>query len=85
MPLILKRASLSRTSGTWSDDDYDVVSEGICIGRIFLATAGVPAETPWFWGIEFHHRRNRVGPHQGHAADLKEAMRAFRGTWERMR
>ena len=83
MPLILKRASLSRTSGTWSDDDYDVRSEGTCVGRIFRATAGAPAETPWFWGIEFHRRRNRVGPHQGHTADLKEAMRAFREAWER--
>jgi hypothetical protein len=83
MPLILKRASLSRTSGTWSDDDYDVLSEGACVGRIFLATAGAPAGTPWFWGIEFHRRRNRVGPYQGHTADLIGAMKAFRAAWER--
>jgi bifunctional non-homologous end joining protein LigD len=27
-PLILKRASASRSSGQWSDDDYDVLENG---------------------------------------------------------
>jgi hypothetical protein len=30
--LILKRASASRSSGKWSDDDYDVLSEGEVVG-----------------------------------------------------
>jgi hypothetical protein len=31
--LILKRASKSRSSGTWSDDDYDVFDGEQHIGR----------------------------------------------------
>ena len=33
--LILKRASASRPSGDWNDDDYDVVANGAVVGRIF--------------------------------------------------
>jgi hypothetical protein len=34
MALILKRASASRPSGQWSDEDYDVLADGKVIGRI---------------------------------------------------
>ena len=30
---ILKRASTSRSSGEWSDDDYDVLADGLVVGR----------------------------------------------------
>jgi len=33
-PLILKRASASRSSGEWSDDDYDVCADGVVVSRI---------------------------------------------------
>jgi hypothetical protein len=33
--LLLKRASASRPSGEWSDDDYDVLDDGAVVGRIF--------------------------------------------------
>jgi hypothetical protein len=32
--LILKRASASRSSGEWSKDDYDLLADGIVVGRI---------------------------------------------------
>ena len=32
--LILKQASASRSSGEWSEDDYDVLCEGKVVGRI---------------------------------------------------
>jgi hypothetical protein len=32
--LALKRAAASRLSGEWSEDDYDVLAEGIVVGRI---------------------------------------------------
>jgi hypothetical protein len=35
--LILKRASASRLSGEWNDDDYDVLGDGVVVGRIFNA------------------------------------------------
>jgi len=31
--LTLKRASASRPSGEWSDDDYDVLADGEVVGR----------------------------------------------------
>jgi hypothetical protein len=34
--LILKRASASRPSGEWSEDDYDVLADGVVVGRIFM-------------------------------------------------
>jgi len=40
--LLLKRAATSRLSGEWSDDDYDVLAEGIVVGRIMKAAAAAP-------------------------------------------
>jgi hypothetical protein len=37
--LILKRASASRPSGEWNDDDYDVLADGAVVGRIFKVNA----------------------------------------------
>jgi len=41
--LVLKRASDSRPSGEWNDDDYDVLAEGVVIGRIRKAAAAPQA------------------------------------------
>jgi hypothetical protein len=30
--LVLKRASASRPSGEWNDDDYDVLADGVVVG-----------------------------------------------------
>jgi hypothetical protein len=43
MALILKRASTSRPSGKWNDDDFDVLADGVVVGRITKAAA-LPAE-----------------------------------------
>ncbi|MGE5158176.1 MAG: hypothetical protein ACM3OF_08505 [Gemmatimonas sp.] len=34
--LILERASTSRFSGEWRDDDYDVLADGAVVRRIFV-------------------------------------------------
>jgi hypothetical protein len=39
MILILKRASASRPSGEWNDDDFDVLANGAVVARIFKANA----------------------------------------------
>jgi hypothetical protein len=44
--LVLKRASTSRPSGEWNEDDYDVLADGEVVGRIFRANAA-PVGTPW--------------------------------------
>lgn len=41
--LILKRASASRPSGEWNDDDFDVLADGAVVGRIFKANAATAA------------------------------------------
>jgi hypothetical protein len=45
MTLILKRASTSRPSGQWQDEDYDVLADGKVVGRIFLSANSRP-ESP---------------------------------------
>ena len=44
--LILKRALASRPSGKWNDDDYDVLADGVVVGRIMKAIAA-PVGSPW--------------------------------------
>jgi hypothetical protein len=38
-PLILTRASVSRPSGQWRENDYDVLENGVVVGRIFCLDA----------------------------------------------
>jgi hypothetical protein len=47
-PLILKRASVSRPSGQWRDDDYAVLENGVVVGRIFKVPVA-PPDRPWMW------------------------------------
>jgi hypothetical protein len=62
--LILKRASTSRSSGEWNDDDYDVLANGVVVGRI-LKVNGAPA-MPWsvdprtLWASRGSHANSRV-------------------------
>ena len=44
--LILKSASKSGPSGEWNEDDYDVVADGLVVGRIMKAAAG-PVGMSW--------------------------------------
>jgi hypothetical protein len=61
--LVLKRASASRPFGKWNDDDYDVLSDGVVVGRIFFANAA-PLGAPWMWTLLF-------GAPQGSHADTR--------------
>jgi hypothetical protein len=45
--LILKRASASRPSGEWNEDDFDVLAEGAVVGRPTPA-AKLHLLTPFF-------------------------------------
>jgi hypothetical protein len=79
--LILKRASASRSSGHWSDDDYDVLCDGAVVGRIFKANAA-PVGTPWMWTLIFPHHEGCTPTH-GYAATREAAMAAFARSWRR--
>jgi hypothetical protein len=74
--LILKRASASRPSGEWNDDDFDVIADGFVVGRIFKVNAA-PVGQPWMWTLAFGHHEDRTPTH-GYAATREEAMKACR-------
>jgi hypothetical protein len=78
--LILKRASASRPSGEWNDDDFDVVADGIVV-RIFNAAAS-PVGTPWMWTLAFGQHEDRTPTH-GYEATREAAMAAFAKSWRR--
>jgi hypothetical protein len=78
MFLILTRASTSRPSDQSSDDDYDVLADGVPVGRIMKAAAA-PVGMPWLWTCGFDPRERR--PAHGYEASREEAMTAFRKSW----
>ena len=52
--LTLKHAAASRPSGEWNDDDFDVLCDGVVVGRIMKAPA-VPVDMSWMWTLAFGH------------------------------
>ena len=79
--LVLKRASTSRSSGEWSDDDYDVLAGGVVIGRI-LKSAAAPVGMPWLWTLAYGHHEDRW-PIYGYEPTGDAAMAAFAKSWRR--
>ena len=79
--LTLKRASASRPSGEWKDDDYDVLADGVVVGRTMKAIAA-PVGSPWFWTLAFGYHRDRRPTH-GYAETREAAMAAFAKSWRR--
>jgi hypothetical protein len=79
--LVLKRASASRPSGDWNDDDFDVLANGVVVGRIFKANAS-PVDASWMWTLAFGHHEGRRPTH-GYEATRDAAMAAFAKSWRR--
>jgi hypothetical protein len=79
--LILKRASASRISGEWSEDDYDVLADGKAVGRIFKVHAA-PVGTPWMWTLLYGNHEDRTPTH-GYEPTREAAMAAFAKSWRR--
>ena len=77
--LMLKRASAFRPSGEWNDDDYDVLADGIIVGRIMKAAA-VPVGQSWLWTLGFEYHEDRTPTH-GYEATREAAMAAFAKSW----
>ena len=76
--LVLRRAHTSRTSGFWSDDDYEVFDDqrGV-VGRIYKINSTVES---WWWGVGFGLTGRKS---YGTAETLDAAMAAFRAEYER--
>jgi hypothetical protein len=56
--LILRRANVSRISGHWQDEDYDVFDGDREVGRIYLVDRpGTSIRQPHLWSL----RRRRTG------------------------
>ena len=79
--LILKRASVSRQGGEWKDDEYDVLADGVVVGRIFNSAAS-PVGSPWMWTLAYGHHEDR-SPTHGYEATREAAMAAFARSWRR--
>ena len=79
--LTLKRASASRLSGEWSDDDYDVVADGAVVGRIMKAAAA-SVGSPWLRTLAYGQHEDRTAIY-GYEATREVAMAAFAKSWRR--
>jgi hypothetical protein len=79
--VVLKHASVSRPSGEWNDDDYDVLNDGKVVGRILKAAAS-PVGTPWMWTLAYGYHKDR-SPTHGYESDRASAMKAFAKSWRR--
>jgi hypothetical protein len=76
--LILKRASKSRPSGHWSEDDYDVFDDHH-IGRIMLHPQA-PQGQPWFWTITAREAKPSIH-NKSYAPTREQAMADFKARW----
>ena len=65
----------SRPSGEWNDDDFDVLAEGVAVGRIFKANAA-PVGSPWKRTLLFGHHEDRrlCGDARGRGGGLCEEL-----------
>ena len=79
--LPLKRASASRQSGEWGEDDYDLLADGVVVGRIVKAAAS-PVGRPWMWTLLFGCHEDRTPTH-GYEPTREAAMAAFAKSWRR--
>jgi hypothetical protein len=79
--LMVKRASASRPSGEWNDDDFDVLADGVVVGRIMKAAAA-PVGLPWMWTLIFDYHEGRTPTH-GYEPTREAAMAAFAKSWRR--
>jgi hypothetical protein len=73
--LILKRAPIG-----WNQDDYDVLEDGVIVGRIFKVPIA-PQDQPWMWASG-HNGEIRRAAH-GYEATREAAMAAFAKSWRR--
>lgn len=67
-------------AGTRYADDYEVMWDGIAVGRI-LKQPGMPYGRPnWSWGVIFPHLPQQAWQ-RGIESDLEECKRRFKVAW----
>jgi hypothetical protein len=81
--LLLRRASVSRPSGSWQHDDFDVFDGERNVGRIYLADRFDGYE-PWFWGVSFQLTgRKSYGDQAPSLDEAKALFKAEHEKWKR--
>ena len=75
-PLILKRAPIG-----WNQDDFDVLEDGVIVGRIFKVPIA-PQDQPWMWASGHSAASVKRAAH-GYEATREAAMAAFAKSWRR--
>jgi hypothetical protein len=65
----------------WEEDDFDVLADGVVVGRIMKAAAA-PVGSPWMWTLAFGHHEDRTPTH-GYEMTREAAMAAFAKSWRR--
>jgi hypothetical protein len=73
--LILKRAPIG-----WNQDDFDVVEDGVIVGRIFKVPIA-PQDRHWMWASG-HNGHIRRAAHD-YESTREAAMAAFAKSWRR--
>ena len=81
MSMILKRASAIRPSRECSEDDFDVLADGVVVGRIMKAAAA-PVDQPWLWTLAFCQHEDCT-PTYGYEPTREAAMAALGKSWRR--
>jgi hypothetical protein len=76
MPLILKRAPIGD-----NEEDYDVLENGVVVGRIFKVPAA-PEGRPWMWTLAYGYHKDRTPTH-GYEPTREAARAAFAKSWRR--
>jgi hypothetical protein len=77
MNLILKKTA--SIYGIGSDDDYVVLDDNRCVGRIFSSPHS-PANHPWMWTITAREQPRSIHT-RGYSATRKQAMQNFKTQW----
>jgi hypothetical protein len=72
--LMLKRAPIG-----WNQEHYDVLEDGVVVGRIFLMPIG-PRGRPWMWASGHNGDIERAAHGE---ATREAAMAAFAKSWRR--
>jgi hypothetical protein len=78
-PLILKLAAAFRRLWRWREEHYDVVENGVAVGRIFRSPSA-PKHRPWMWTSNEHEGRP---PAFGYEQTREAATAAFAKSWRR--
>ena len=71
--LILKRAPID-----WNQEDYEVLEDGVVVGRVFLMPIGLKGR-PWMWASGHNGDIKRAA--YGYEPTREAAMAAFAKSW----